>query len=87
MVPYCVQKKPALPGPESKGQEGQWEQNSPVPAINAIKWALRLYTSHTSCWGKGVKVKRAAAMGEDGQWASDLISHPAFLLTGLHFLY
>lgn len=37
-------------------------------------------------WGQEGS-QRAVALGEDGQWVSDLISYPALLLTGLHFLY
>lgn len=36
-------------------------------------------------WQEGSQ--KAVAMGEDGQWVSDLISYPALLLTELHFLY
>lgn len=87
MVSHWAQKQPAQPGTIGKGQGGQWEQSSPVPARNAIKQTVQIpHTSCTSCWEEK-RVKRAAVMGEDGQWASDLISYLALLLTGLHFLY
>lgn len=51
MVPHWAQKQPAQPGTIDKGQGGQWEQSSPVPARNAIKQTVQIpHTSCTSCW-------------------------------------
>lgn len=85
--PHWAQKQPAQSGTAGKGQRGQWEQGPQSLQEMQLNRQFRLHTQAALPAGRRREVKRAAAMGKDCQWASDLISYLGLLFTELHFLY
>lgn len=87
MYPTGLKSNQPSLGLQGKVREGNGSRVPQSLQEMQLNRQFRLHTQAALPAGRRREVKRAAVMGEDGQWASDLISYLGLLLTGLHFLY